>query len=374
MKITKGKIARAQKVVLYGPEGIGKSTFAAMFPEPLFIDTEGSTSNMDVARLDKPSSWTMLEQQIEFVKNNRPCKTLIIDTIDWAERLAIEFVISRSQKTSITSFGYGEGFIQLEEEFGRFLNKLTDLIEVGINVILTAHAKIAKFEQPDEMGAYDRWELKLGNKTTAKTAALTKEWADMVLFMNYKTFSVATDDKGKKFKGQGGKRTIYTSHNPAWDAKNRHNLPNEFTMDYSHIAHIFDNQDQVKTVKPEVINNSRMQTKDAPQDQLVEPSLSELNDNDISKPQKEELTEKIPKALADLMKTNKVTVDEIKEVVGMRGYYPEDTPIENYEADFIKGVLVGAWEQVFGMIKENRLNSGEFVPVDSVDVGEMPFL
>ena len=374
MKITKGKIARAQKVVLYGPEGIGKSTFAAMFPDPLFIDTEGSTSNMDVARLEKPSSWTMLEQQIEFVKNNRPCKTLAIDTIDWAERLAIEFVISRSQKTSITSFGYGEGFIQLEEEFGRFLNKLTDLIEVGINVILTAHAKIAKFEQPDEMGAYDRWELKLGNKTTAKTAALTKEWADMVLFMNYKTFSVATDDKGKKFKGQGGKRTIYTSHNPAWDAKNRHNLPSEFTMDYSHIAHIFDNQDQVKTVKPEVINNSRMQTKDAPQDQLVEPSLSELNDNVISKPQKEELTEKIPKALADLMKTNKVTVDEIKEVVGMRGYYPEDTPIENYEADFIKGVLVGAWEQVFGMIKENRLNSGEFVPVDSVDVGEMPFL
>lgn len=367
MKITKGKIARAQKVVLYGPEGIGKSTFAAMFPDPLFIDTEGSTSNMDVARLEKPSSWTMLEQQIEFVKNNRPCKTLAIDTIDWAERLAIEFVISRSQKTSITSFGYGEGFIQLEEEFGRFLNKLTDLIEVGINVILTAHAKIAKFEQPDEMGAYDRWELKLGNKTTAKTAALTKEWADMVLFMNYKTFSVATDDKGKKFKGQGGKRTIYTSHNPAWDAKNRHNLPSEFTMDYSHIAHIFDNQDQVKTISKEITSNKE---KDIPQQQLAEPSLEELNDNI----KENEPKEKIPKALADLMNANKVTVDEIKEVVGMRGYYPEDTPIENYEADFIKGVLVGAWEQVFGMIKENRLNSGEFVPIDSVDVGEMPFL
>lgn len=60
MQITKGKRARAQKVVIYGPEGIGKSSFAANFPDPVFIDTEGSTDNMDVARLDKPSSWTML--------------------------------------------------------------------------------------------------------------------------------------------------------------------------------------------------------------------------------------------------------------------------------------------------------------------------
>ncbi len=200
MNITKGIIAKAQKVVIYGPEGIGKSSLASQFPDPLFIDTEGSTSNMDVARMDKPTSWTMLLSQVDFVKQTMPCKTLIIDTVDWAERLCIEFITTRANKDSITKFGYGEGFIQLEEEFGRFLNKLSDLTELGINVVLTAHAKINKFEQPDEMGAYDRWELKLGNKTTAKTAPLTKEWADMVLFCNYKTLSVATDDKGKNLK------------------------------------------------------------------------------------------------------------------------------------------------------------------------------
>ena len=90
MKITRGKIASAQKVVVYGPEGIGKSTFAARFPEPLFIDTEGSTKNMDVARLDKPTSWTMLKNQIAYVKANpNVCKTLVIDTIDWAEQLCL---------------------------------------------------------------------------------------------------------------------------------------------------------------------------------------------------------------------------------------------------------------------------------------------
>ena len=60
LNITKGVVKKAQKCVIYGPEGIGKSTFAAQFPEPLFIDTEGSTNHMDVMRLPKPSSWTML--------------------------------------------------------------------------------------------------------------------------------------------------------------------------------------------------------------------------------------------------------------------------------------------------------------------------
>ena len=157
MNITKGRIAKAQKVVIYGPEGIGKSTLAAQFPEPLFIDTEGSTDNMDVSRMDKPRSWSILLQQIDFVKLNSPCKTLIIDTTDWAERLCIEHVCAQYGKKGIEDFGYGNGYTYLAEEYGRFLNKLSDLVEMGINVVLTAHAQIRKFGQPYEMRAYVRW-------------------------------------------------------------------------------------------------------------------------------------------------------------------------------------------------------------------------
>lgn len=367
MNITRGKVAKAQKVVLYGPEGIGKSTFASQFPDPLFIDTEGSTGNMDVARLDKPTSLSFLQQQIEFVKQNRPCKTLVIDTIDWGERLIIDFILSRADKKSITNFGYGEGFIQLEEEFGRFLNKLSDLIEIGINVVLTAHTKITKFEQPDEMGAYDRWELKLGNKTTAKTAALTKEWADMVLFMNYKTFSVATDDKGKKFKGQGGERVIYTTHHPAWDAKNRHNLPDEIPMDYAHIAHIFNEQalNQVQetwTSQPvQPVSNTNTldnQGTSVPQEPKTEqvpvtPEQQTASQNTATMEQQTvELDPSIPKSLRDLMMQHNVSETDIQIVVSQKGYYPQDTPITNYDPSFIEGVLVGAWPQVHQMIKE----------------------
>lgn len=359
MQITRGVTAKAQKVVIYGTEGIGKTSFASQFPDPLFIDTEGSTSNMDLARLEKPSSWTYLLQQIDFVKQNMPCKTLVIDTIDWAERLGIEFIVTSANKKSITNFGYGEGFIQLEEEFGRFLNKLSDLVELGINVVLTAHAKITKFEQPDEMGAYDRWELKLGNKTTAKTASLVKEWADMVLFANYKTFSVAADENGKRHKGQGGVRTFYANHHPAWDAKNRHGLPDEFPMDYAQIAHIFNAVPQAPPVyqptAPAPVAVAPPVQQPAPQ---ATPVVTELPQQPTQLvPQQTaviDIDPAIPQSLRDLMALHEVTEAEIQLVVSTKGYYPAGTPILNYDPGFIDGVLVGAWNQVYEMVVTDR--------------------
>uniref|UniRef100_UPI0035A00780 AAA family ATPase n=1 Tax=Jeotgalibaca porci TaxID=1868793 RepID=UPI0035A00780 len=369
MNITTGVIAKAQAVVIYGTEGIGKTTLAAQFPNPVFIDTEGSTRNMSVTRMDKPSSWTMLLQQIEYVYQTRQFQTLVIDTIDWAERLCIDFVVTRGNKTSITQFDYGEGFIQLGEDFGKFLNRLTDLVESGINVVLNAHAKIVKFEQPDEMGAYDRYELKLGNKTTAKTASLVKEWADLVLFCNYKTYSVSADEKGKKFKGQGGKRVMHTTHHPAWDAKNRFGLADEIDMDFNQIAHIF-NAAPIQTVAPvqpvQTVQEVQPPVQQAPVSnvpkveqapQPVAPTVPVAQAPQDPLPQAEPvpLNPAIPKSLQDLMIQNNVTELEIQTVVSKKGYYPLDTPIINYDPGFIDGVLVGAWVQVYPMIEEARL-------------------
>lgn len=228
MEIIRGKIPCAKKVVIYGPEGIGKSTFASQFPDPVFIDTEGSTNSMDVARLPKASSWQMILQQVDYVRTHpEVCKTLVIDTIDWAEAMCVQHICDKHRKNGIEDFGYGNGYVYVKEELGRFLNKLSEVVEANINVVLTAHAQIRKFEQPDELGAYDRWELKLGKKTSSQTSPLIKEWADMLLFANYKTFSVAVDDKGKKRKAKGGERVMYTSHHACWDAKNRYGLPEE---------------------------------------------------------------------------------------------------------------------------------------------------
>lgn len=346
MQITRGKIESAKKVVIYGPEGIGKSTFASRFPEPVFIDTEGSTKSMDVARLPKPTSWTLLFEEIRYIMaNSQGCNTLIIDTIDWAEQLCILDICSRYNKKSIEDFGYGNGYVYEKEEFGKLLNLLEEVVEHGINVVLTAHAQLRKFEQPDEMGAYDRWELKLGKKTSSQISPLVKEWADMVLFANYKTVAVATDDKGKKFKAQGGKRVMYTTHHPCWDAKNRDGLPEELPFDYSHIAHCITNTGTQNTRQTGTQNTAEPET--------AQPSLADefvtIVDNDCPF-----LNDGIPSALADLMSINGISEEEIQAAVAQKGYYPESTPIAKYDPGFIEGVLIGAWEQVKGIVLKMR--------------------
>jgi len=385
MEIIRGKRAGAKKVVVYGPEGIGKSTFAARFPEPLFIDTEGSTKDMDVARTPEPTSWAMLMEQVEYVRTHPGiCRTLVVDTIDWAEQMCVEHICSMHQKRGIEDFGYGSGYIYAREEFGRFLNKLSELVKAGVNVVLTAHAQMRKFEQPDEMGAYDRWELKLGKKTTSQTSPLVKEWADMVLFANYKTYSVAIDDKGKKRKAQGGSRVMYTAHHPCWDAKNRYGLPEEMPFEYAGIAGIIEqaapaavgqpaapqtaaaNQARPQTVQ----NASAAKTADAayaapagapaPASQLPRDSAGEESSGKESKAGDQVIWESnpdnVPQNLKDLMLPNQVCEWDIQNVVAARGYYPPDTPIENYDPGFVQGVLVGAWAQVFAMIKKMKEN------------------
>lgn len=326
--ITSGKVHTAVKTVIYGAEGIGKTTLAAQFPNPLFIDTEGSTKQLDVARLPAPSSWEMLMQELDFVRDKRPCATLVIDTVDWAEQLCIADLCAKNGKSGIEDFGYGKGWEFEKESFGKFLNKLTEVINAGINVTLTAHAALRKFEQPDEMGSYDRWEMKLGSKTTNKISPLIKEWADIVLFCNYKTMVVQTDKDGKKHKAQGNRRVMYTQHHPCWDAKNRYGLPEEIPMEYAQIAQIYAPVPQTQPAQ------SVPEAPPAPAPSISAPG--------------------IPQSLADLMAASGITEQQIRAAVAMKGYFPEDMPISAYPEDFVSGVLVGAWKQIVDFINEQK--------------------
>ncbi|WP_088187570.1 ATP-binding protein [Desulfosporosinus sp. FKA] len=365
MQIIRGEIKSAQKVVIYGPEGIGKSTFASQFPNPIFIDTEGSTKKLNVARTPKPSSWTMLLEQVKYFKNNpKELSTLVIDTADWAEILCISELCSKSRKSGIEDFGYGKGYVYLAEEFGRLLNLLEEVIEVGVNVVFTAHAQMRKFEQPDEMGAYDRWEMKLQKKT----APLLREWADTVLFANYKTYVVNVDGQGVqsgKNKAQGGKRVMYTTHHNCWDAKNRDNLKDELSFSFDEIAHIIPAGVAIQNTKPKPAYETLPPKEEPPQEQLKmdtppadppkqDPPKEDHPKTEQPKDEKPIDLTGVPKALADLMAANKVTVEEIQQAVASKGYYPQNTPISNYDPEFISGVLVGAWPQVFKMIEAIR--------------------
>lgn len=382
--ITGGVRPTALKTVVYGPEGIGKTTFASCFPKAVFIDTEGSTKFFDLARFPAPTSWTMLLDEVQEVINDPTvCDTLVIDTADWAEKMCVAEVCSANGKKGIEDFGYGKGYTYVYEAFAKLLHKLEDAADKGVNVVLTAHAALRKFEQPDEMGAYDRWELKLLNAPKANICAMVKEWADLIIFANYQTYAVAADDKGKKFKAQGGRRVMFLNHNPCWDAKNRFGLPDGMDFLYGNIAPVIIPRDKLGTDgavqcvydhKRDVISGkyeqqpgqmSQVSTSPAEQTVQTAPVQQSVSQTDTKidrftepAPSAPVQTSGIPKALADLMQADGITEEMIRKAVAAAGHFPEDTPISNYGDEYINGFIIGQWASLVGFIR-SQINDGD---------------
>lgn len=347
MEIIRGKQQNAMKCVIYGPEGIGKSTFASRFPRPIILDTEGSTGALDVDRV-LVQSWTELTQAVDsLLQNSQDYATVVIDTADWAEKLCTEHIVSKNHWQGIEDAGYGKGYVYVAEEFGKLLNRLEQLKRRGLHVVLTAHAAMRKFEQPDEMNPYDRWELKLSKKC----APLLKEWSDMLLFANYKTFVVQSGD-GKKAKATGGtRRVMYTQHAATWDAKNRFGLPPEMDFDFAGIAHLV----QAAPTTPVAQSPTPAAPREEPKPARVQQATAPASPKEApAAPAHAEKAPGVPEALARLMRPNRVAVAEIQAVVAQRGYYPASTPIANYDPAFVQGCLIAAWPQVEGLILQNR--------------------
>lgn len=231
---TKGKLVKPPRVLLYGVEKIGKSSFAAGAPNPRFLASEDGTSELDVSRFPEPTCWEEVRYAVDtMARAPHDYKTLVIDTVDWFEPLCWREVCRRLGYQSIDEPNtYGKGYV---EALGMWRDLLSDLDELrakrGIGIVLLAHSWIKSFKNPTG-DDFDRYEMKLH----AKTAALLKEWSDCVLFATYETFS----KKGKgdsKAKGVStGARVIHTQRTAAWDAGNRYDLPETLPLDWEAFA------------------------------------------------------------------------------------------------------------------------------------------
>lgn len=336
------------KALIYGVEGIGKTTFASKFPDPIFIDTEGSTGFINARKLPNPTSWTMLLDELEDIKSDPRGKTLIIDTLDWTERLAKKYLMDKNKWAAIDSTNYGSRYVALSDEIGKLLNKLTEIKDLGINVVLTAHAETKKHELPDEMGQYDKYTLKLEKRD----AGLAKEWADMILFFNYKT-TIISDSKSNSKKATGGQRVMYTTHKPAWDAKNRLGLPDELPIDFEAIRELFEAKTGMGTTQIKSESTQKTQTQQQmplPEEPPVIETEPEPVEAQAAPAFNEEIPSSIPQSLADLMTVNHVTTDEIMQVIYVGGFMPQGTPLENVPAE-LWGHLASNWDKVLNMLE-----------------------
>ena len=361
MNITRGPVKSAIKVGIYGPEGVGKTTFASNFPGVVYIDTEGSTKHMDVARFDPPAELGDVLEQLNWVLGNaEQVGTIVIDTVDWLEKLIFQAVCAEKKIQNIEDIGYGKGYVYAKQKMQQILELLDAIVARGVHVVMVCHSMIRKFEQPDEMGSYDRYMLKLNEKNIAP---IVKEWVDMMLFVNYRT-DIVTDPDGKTKKGKGGqKRIMYANHSACWDAKNRFCLPDEMPFDFAQVADLFGDAPPVeaKEIEPpkpepkpakkpaekaevEVTDKlpaSAKKPQKAPGAKMPRPDSMKSDD-----PEKDALLER----LWDLMlEAYLLDPSIIQAVCSDKGYYDIAVLIRDYDKDFIEGCLIEAWETVRGL-------------------------
>jgi GTPase SAR1 family protein len=242
--IQKGVSARAQRITIFGPNGIGKTSLAAAFPEPLFIDTEDGSTHLNVARIQASEPESFFDALRQLGNEEHSYQTLVIDTIDAVEKHLRYRVCKRHKMAGIEDFGYGRGWSYLREELDLFLTGCLDrFIRQGIHVVVVGHSTVKRVQPPGLSDAYDRYELKLDLVNSNRL----KEWSDAVLFLNWDT-RIQENAEGRR-RGIGGKeRMIYTQHSTAYDAKNRVNLPEKVKCEFAELVPLLVNHIRPPTV------------------------------------------------------------------------------------------------------------------------------
>lgn len=233
-KVVSGRVATPMRVLLYGLEGVGKSTFAASAPAAIFLGTEDGTAQLDVERFPQPTCWAhVMEAVEELTTGGHDYQTLAIDTLDWLEPICWQHVCvtrvppGRPPAASIEAFGYGKGYVEAMSFWRQLTAALERLrAERRMDIVVLAHSWIKPFKNPAGED-FDRFEMKL-NKLAA---GHWREWSDAVLFA---THDVTTYEANGRTKGiTSGARIVHTEHDAAWDAKNRYDLPPKLPLDWS---------------------------------------------------------------------------------------------------------------------------------------------
>jgi len=232
--VTRGVQTQPLRVIVYGPGGIGKSTFGAQAPAPIFLGPEDGSALLDVARFPQPETWADTFDALRALTSEaHDFGTLVIDSADWLEPLCWEHVCRASSKRSIEDFGYGKGYVAALEEWRRLLAAIESLRKAKrMHVIVIAHGEVKAYKNPEAEGDYDRWQLKLHRAA----AGLLTEWCDELVFANFRTYTQKVDPNGpdkKRARGYGSERVLYTERRAAFDAKSRHGLPPEMPLSWA---------------------------------------------------------------------------------------------------------------------------------------------
>jgi hypothetical protein len=228
-RIKVGKVRMPLRMVVHGPPGVGKSTFAAGSESPVFIDADRRTNHLDVARFE-PESWTEMANFLNEVRLSSTYKTVVLDTLDHIDLLMTNHVLFQHKKSNLEEVGggYGKGYKFLLDEWKRLLLYLEALRGAGKHVIMLAHSQVKPFKNP--LGEdYDVYQLKLYDKASA----LLRERSDLVGFATFDDTGIIKKGALKAKAAGGQERELHFGHSPAYESKKGFDLPDTLELDWT---------------------------------------------------------------------------------------------------------------------------------------------
>lgn len=273
--VKSGIVKRPHYVLLHGMPGIGKTTFASKAPAPIFLCSEKGTNHLDVSRLELNSFNEFMTALAELKSQDHNYKTVVIDTVDHIESLIFKEVCKDKDKKSIEDIGYAKGYIFALDYWNQFIDALESLIDgKGMNVILLAHTEVKAHNDPQLPEPYDTYKVKLHHKA----ASLLIDRVECVLFANYFTHLEEKNGKPKAFGD--GSRILFTEHRPAFQAKNRFELPFKLPLEWEDFAQACISQkSQSSADVKQKIAELLKEVKDAALKKKIEAKLTEIGDD-----------------------------------------------------------------------------------------------
>ncbi len=227
--LRKVRADKPPRTVIYGVPGVGKTTLASEWPNPVFIQTEdGTPGDLELISFGDIETFAgVIDAVAALYVEDHDRKTLVIDSLSALEKLVWAEVCRRNSWASIETPGYGKGYIETDLVWGELMTAITALRrERNMAIVMVAHTDVKRIEDP-VVGPIDRYQLQLHKRAVD----IVNKDADIIGFMNY-LVSVRGDDgnigskKGKKGEGVG-ERIIYFEERPGFMSKNRYGLPTQ---------------------------------------------------------------------------------------------------------------------------------------------------
>jgi len=223
--------SRPPRIVVHAIHGVGKSYFASNAPKPIFLITEDGLTNIQVDHFPLAASLDDVWQYMGMIiKEDHGYQTFVVDTLDWLEKLIFAKVCQDKGVDTPEDIGYGKAYVFAMKYWEKFLQGLNKIREKGIAIVLLAHNEIKPFNPPDSE-PYDRYQIKLHRHA----ATAIEEWADAVLFANFRTVVTKGKDNQKAKAVGSGERVLLSTNRPAWRAKSRYPIPDEIPLDFTEL-------------------------------------------------------------------------------------------------------------------------------------------